>query len=159
MQNQISVFFIFILNGILIGVLFDLFRISRKSFKTPDLVTYIEDIIFGIITGILIIFTMVKFNQGEIRIYIFFGIILGNIFYLLVFSNIFIKISCIIIEYIKKMVYIIFIIPIKFVCRIIRKLFLKPIIFMCLNIKKILNSSISKKFLLKNKNIKKIVEK
>ena len=47
MQNQAFTFIIFILNGFIIGILFDIFRILRKSFKTPDSITYIEDIIFG----------------------------------------------------------------------------------------------------------------
>ena len=41
--NQANLFLIFTINGILIGLLFDIFRILRKSFKTPDIITYIED--------------------------------------------------------------------------------------------------------------------
>ena len=41
------------MNGVIIGILFDFFRILRKSFKTPDFVTYIEDVIFWILTGLL----------------------------------------------------------------------------------------------------------
>ena len=44
--SQANLFLIFTLDGILIGLLFDLFRILRKSFKTADVVTYIEDTIF-----------------------------------------------------------------------------------------------------------------
>ena len=43
-SNQAYLFLIFTINGILIGFLFDIFRILRKSFKTNDLITYIEDI-------------------------------------------------------------------------------------------------------------------
>ena len=34
--NQLYTLFVFILSGAVIGILFDLFRILRKSFKTPD---------------------------------------------------------------------------------------------------------------------------
>ena len=44
--NQLYVFTIFVLTGIVTGVLFDIFRIFRKSFKTPDWLTYFEDIVF-----------------------------------------------------------------------------------------------------------------
>lgn len=47
--NQAYLFLIFILNGLLIGILFDFFRILRKSFKTPDFITYIQDICFWIL--------------------------------------------------------------------------------------------------------------
>ena len=46
--NQAYLFFIFTMNGILIGLLFDFFRISRKVFKTNDVMTYIEDVLFWI---------------------------------------------------------------------------------------------------------------
>ena len=51
--NQAYLFCIFIINGIIIGILFDFFRILRKTFKTSDLITYIEDSMFWILTGII----------------------------------------------------------------------------------------------------------
>lgn len=135
MQNQVFIFVTFILNGILIGILFDLFRISRKSFKTPDFITYIEDICFGIISGLLLLYSIIKFNNGELRIYLFLGVIIGIIFYLLMFSKIFIKIMVAIILFIKKIIYFIIIIPMKFICNFLKKLLFKPIIFICINLK------------------------
>ena len=43
-QEQIFIFFFII--GIIIGILFDIFRVIRKSFKTPDTLTFIEDLLF-----------------------------------------------------------------------------------------------------------------
>ncbi len=51
--EQLYSFAIFILVGFLIGLLFDIFRISRKTFKTSDLVTSIEDVLFWILTRII----------------------------------------------------------------------------------------------------------
>ena len=65
MQNQAYAFIVFILNGFLIGLLFDIFRIFRKSFKTPDFITCLEDFIFWIITGLLLLYSIFKFNNGE----------------------------------------------------------------------------------------------
>ena len=47
--NQAYLFLIFIINGIIIGVLFDFFRILRKTIKTKDAITYIQDILFWIL--------------------------------------------------------------------------------------------------------------
>ncbi|MDR0979226.1 MAG: spore cortex biosynthesis protein YabQ [Lachnospiraceae bacterium] len=79
-NNQLYLFFIFVLTGLLIGILFDVFRILRKSFKTPDGITYIEDVLFWIISGILVLFTVLKFNNGEFRNYIFIRTIFRNKF-------------------------------------------------------------------------------
>ena len=46
MSNEFNVFLSFVLIGLIIGFLFDFFRILSRSYKTPDVVTIIEDIIF-----------------------------------------------------------------------------------------------------------------
>ena len=79
--NQGYLFLIFIINGIIIGLLFDFFRILRKSFKTKDTITYIEDILFWILTGVVILYSIFTFNNGEIRLFMFLAIILGIILY------------------------------------------------------------------------------
>lgn len=73
-MNQAQLFYIFSLTGILLGLLFDIFRILRKSFKTSDWVTYIEDSLFLILAGLLLFYTIYKFNNGEIRSYVMLGI-------------------------------------------------------------------------------------
>ena len=86
-MNQMYLFFIFIANGILIGILFDFFRILRKSFKTSDIITYLEDFLFWILTGCSIIYFMFAFNNGEIRLFMFLGIIIGIAVYMLIELN------------------------------------------------------------------------
>lgn len=134
MQNQAYIFAIFILNGFLIGLLFDIFRIIRKSFKTPDFFTYIHDITFWIISGIIIMYSIFKFNNGELRLFIFLGIGLGLALYLLVFSKIFIKISVKLIFIFKKIFNIVFIIPIKFIIKVFIKIIIHPIRWLYLKI-------------------------
>ncbi|MCI9016084.1 MAG: spore cortex biosynthesis protein YabQ [Clostridia bacterium] len=99
--NQAYLFLLFTINGALIGFLFDVFRILRKSFKTCDTITYIQDIIFWITSGILTLYFIFIFSNGEIRLYMFIGIILGSIIYLLTISRFFIKISVKIIQILK----------------------------------------------------------
>ncbi len=106
--NQAYLFLIFILNGILIGVTFDAFRILRKSFNTPNFVTYIEDTLFWIISAIIVMYSLFIFNNGQFRAYIFVGILLGIATYMLFFSKIVIKISVKIIETIKSIIMFIF---------------------------------------------------
>ena len=102
--NQAYLFLIFILNGILIGLLFDFFRILRKSFKTKDIITYIQDIIFWILTGFIILYSTFTFNNGEIRIFMFIAILLGIIFYMTLISSYVIKINVTIINFIKNII-------------------------------------------------------
>ena len=137
--NQAYLFLIFTINGIVIGLLFDFFRILRKSFKTKDFVTYLEDIIFWILTGTILLYSIFIFNNGEIRLYMFLGIFLGISFYMLLISNYVIKINVAIILFIKKIIkqiIHIFIIPLRFIKKIFVKIFFKPISFITINIRK-----------------------
>lgn len=128
MENQAYIFLIFILNGFLIGLLFDIFRILRKSFKTKDFLTYIQDFLFWILAGIIILYSLFKFNNGEIRGYVFLGIFIGVITYLFLFSKYFIKVNLKIIEIIKTILKFCFIIPIKHFFKFLKKNVFIPII-------------------------------
>lgn len=106
-ENQAYLFLVFSLTGIFIGCLFDFFRILRKLFKTSNLITYIEDILFWILTGIIILYVIWYFNDGEIRLYLLLGLIMGIIIYILTISNIFLKIVFNILYKIKKILTLI----------------------------------------------------
>ena len=101
-QNQAYLFLVFSLTGVAIGVLFDIFRILRKSIKTPNIIIYIEDILFWILAGLLILYNIWYFNDGEIRVYMFLGIIIGLLLYMSKLSNIIIKIFSKILQTIIK---------------------------------------------------------
>lgn len=158
--NQAYIFFIFIVNGIIIGLLFDFFRILRRSFKTNNIITYIEDILFWILTGIILLYSIFIFNNGEIRLYLFLGVMLGIIVYMLTISTFIININVKIIKFLKNIIYkIIHIIstPFKFFYNMMRKIFFKPILFFIINFRKI-STNIYHIFPKKIKNNKNIVK-
>lgn len=145
--NQAYLFYIFILTGILIGLLFDFFRILRKSFKTSDLVTLLQDIFFLVLAGILFAYTLFKFNNGEIRSYVFLGIALGLTIYLVLFSKTFIKVNVKVIAFIKRIVLNLFkiiLVPVKMILNFIRRILFKPISFIFINIRKSVKTGINK---------------
>lgn len=143
---------IFILSGVIIGVFFDFFRILRRSFKTSDIITYIEDILFWIITGLFLLFVLFKINDGQIRFYNIIGLAIGVILYIIFVSKIFINISVKIITLLKNIiikVLNIILYPIKIVFKLFRKI-LKPISFFVINIKNI-TINFGKKSIIKSK--------
>lgn len=111
-QEQIFIFFFII--GIIIGFIFDIFRVIRKSFKTTDFITLIEDIIFLLISSILIIGSIIKINGGEVRFYLFLGIFLGGLIYSLTISNLYVIIFYEFVKICKKIFKIPFLCIIKF---------------------------------------------
>ena len=142
-MNEIYIFAIFILNGALIGILFDVFRILRKSFKTPDILTNIEDIFFILISGIIILYTIFRLNNGQIRIYMLIALILGITLYITFISKYFIKLNVNIIKFIKlilKKILNILFFPFKYII----KATMKPISFIFINIQKNIKNAIIK---------------
>lgn len=118
----------FLLIGIFIGIIFDFFRSLRKKVKTSDSLTYIQDTIFFIISGILILYSMYKFNSGEVRLYIFIGILLGILLYFCILSKYVMRIFVIVIEILERILNKIFspiIIIINFLLKISKRIFNK----------------------------------
>lgn len=154
--NQAYLFLIFIINGIIIGLLFDFFRILRKTIKTKDIITYLEDLLFWILTGTIILYSIFTFNNGKIRLYMFFAILIGVITYMVVASKYVIKINVAIINTLKnilsKIVHFISI-PFIFIFQIVKKILMRPVLFCIINIRNIFTKS-AKKALRFQKNIK-----
>lgn len=117
-QDQAYLFIVFSLTGVVIGILFDFFRILRRSFKTSNIITYVEDVLFWILTGVLILYNIWYFNNGEIRIYMFLGIIMGLLIYMLTLSNIIVSLF----SKILKMLIKILEIPFKTIISIFHKI-------------------------------------
>lgn len=132
--EQLINFFYFIATGVFLSIIFDIFRILRRTIKTSDIITNIEDIIFGIITGVIILMSIFLFNNGELRLYIFIGISIGISLYMIFISKYFIKINVAIINFIKKTVILI-LKPFKILMLFIKRIFLRPISFIVINIK------------------------
>ena len=117
-QDQAYLFIVFSLTGVVIGILFDFFRILRRIFKTSNIITYVEDVLFWILTGVLILYNIWYFNNGEIRIYMFLGIIMGLLIYMLTLSNIIVSLF----SKILKMLIRILEIPFKTIISIFHKI-------------------------------------
>lgn len=117
LSGQLGIFLMCIAGGIIISLLYDIFRALRKSIKTADIVTYIEDIIFWILVGGFLIYLIFILNDGNIRFFIFVGLILGGILYHFTLSKFFMKITVKIFTFLKK----ILLAPIRLIFKLNKK--------------------------------------
>ena len=92
----------FFVIGIIIGLIFDFFRVIRKTFKVPDYITFIQDILFFILSGSIIIYGIIMLNSGEIRLFLFIAIFFGMLIYFLTISNLYVIILYEIVNLCKK---------------------------------------------------------
>lgn len=107
-MNQLKILTIFAISGITISILFDIFRIRRKVLKAPNLLTYFEDILFWIISAIILLYTVMKYTTGELRIYMFVGLFIGILIYFKFFSKLIVKFFSSIIKFIIAIIVKIF---------------------------------------------------
>ena len=127
----------------LLTFIYDIFRIKRKAFKTNNLVTYLEDILYWIIAA-GVMFGIVYFsNDGEIRGFLFLGIFLGAIIYILLLSKIIMSVTlkCIrILKRISRLIWKIVVCPFNIIFKVIlipAKFFNKIVLKLLLNTKRI----------------------
>lgn len=84
-----AIFIYSIVIGIILGVVYDVFRIQRITMESDnkyftvirDIIIFIEDIIFAIISAIFIAIMIFYVNNGQIRWFALFGTSIGFIIY------------------------------------------------------------------------------
>lgn len=102
--SQGKIFCAFLILGILTGFIFDFFRALRKTIKTNNILTYVEDITFFIIIGAIFLRSIIVFSDGELRFYIFIAIFSGIIIYILTIGNLCVIIFKVILDVLKKII-------------------------------------------------------
>jgi len=121
-STQAYIFLCSVAGGMAIALIYDMFRISRKAIRTINLLIYFEDLLYWLIVAV-VMFTMVYYsNEGELRSYIFIGVIIGAILYMLLFSRIIISSSMMIINVVRKIfktIFLVLIFPFKILLKIL----------------------------------------
>lgn len=156
-NSQAMLFLLFALDGVIIGVIFDFFRILRRSFSTGNILTALEDILFWIFVGIILLYSIFVYNNGAIRGYMFLGVFCGATIYMITLSKIFIKINVYILNFIKKIlirIIKIFSVPIKIISSIFINIVVKPTKILLIKLQHILGEYVEKLLILFKNNKK-----
>ncbi|MEG1797721.1 MAG: spore cortex biosynthesis protein YabQ [Clostridium sp.] len=91
MPQQVNLFVFSLLSGILIGVLFDIYRTIRGFESLNKLISAIEDVLFWILTGIVIFIFMMYTSYAYMSFNVFVYIGIGLFLYLKAISKFFVK--------------------------------------------------------------------
>lgn len=84
--------------------IYDVFRIKRKTVRTRSISIYIEDFIYWIIVAVVMFGVVYYSNDGELRGYIFIGVLIGVVLYILLLSKLVVKVSVFAIQLTVKLV-------------------------------------------------------
>jgi spore cortex biosynthesis protein YabQ len=91
---QLENFLITILSGMLVGLLFDGYRVLRGIINPRVIITDIGDLIFWLVATLLVFGTLLFVNWGEVRLYVFVGLTIGFALYVRMFSKPIIFVLC-----------------------------------------------------------------
>lgn len=122
---QLYVFLAAFYGGIVIGFMYDIYKIYRSMLKTKKFIAAIQDVLFWIAISIIVIFVLVYSNDGKVRGYSLIGFILGSLIYNLLLSRIVVRTIKGFLNYIKKILYSIYK-KIKRVCELLYKIIVYP---------------------------------
>ena len=77
LTGQILAFVITIVTGILLGLLFDCYRVLRGTFNPKAAVTWLTDLLYWLVATAVVFVALVLSNWGELRFYVVIGILSG----------------------------------------------------------------------------------
>ena len=63
--------------GVVLSVVYDIFRIIRVAFGGKKTAVFIEDLIFSLVALVLTFVFVIAFNNGELRFFVLIGELLG----------------------------------------------------------------------------------
>ncbi len=134
-QTQIQAFLLSLAIGVVIGVLYDLFRILRLCFTDHKAVVVIQDILFWSVSAVLSFLFVFVVNNGAFRGYLAFGELLGFALYYFTLGALIYRVSGWVVKGIKavfrwllkcflfpfKKLYLVFSPKIRSVCKSTKK--------------------------------------
>lgn len=85
--TQMIIFAFSCMLGVVLGILYDVFRIIRMVINSKSVAIFIGDIVYFVISGIITFVFVLKLNGGESRFYILAGEGIGWIAYHLTLGN------------------------------------------------------------------------
>ena len=128
-SNQVNVFFIYVLSGLICGTFFDVQRLLRRMFSAGSTRTLVEDFVFAVFSVFMTIVPGFIYNNGEMRYYQIVGILCGGTLYAAALSRVVMKILSFLFRLVEKIIVkpvvkicLLLTIPVKWIIRRIKKL-------------------------------------
>ncbi len=104
MSQQAAVFLGALLLGVVLGCLYDFFRITRLAFVLPSLVVLVEDLLFFLFSSVILFSYLLRVSDGQVRVFILLGAVLGWAGYYFTLGRVVMAFSGAIIQFVKKVI-------------------------------------------------------
>jgi len=81
LSGQIATFLITALTGAVLGLLFDCYRVLRTKLRFHPVITAGTDLIYWLVATVIVFIALLLGNWGELRLYVFIGLLGGALAY------------------------------------------------------------------------------
>ncbi|WP_432404963.1 spore cortex biosynthesis protein YabQ [Wukongibacter sp. M2B1] len=102
---QLYIFLATFYGGVVIGFMYDIYKIYRAILKPNRFIAIIQDILFWIVISGVAVYVLVYSNDGQLRGYSLLGFMVGALIYNLLLSRIVVKAITIVLKTIKEAMY------------------------------------------------------
>ncbi|HWR43501.1 spore cortex biosynthesis protein YabQ [Sporomusa sp.] len=102
-STQVNTFLLIAATGILLGVLFDTYRVLRGYFRPPWLITSVADLLYWLVAAGIAFLALILGNWGELRFYVFIAMITGVAAYYRLASRHFLKLIIMVFKLIGRL--------------------------------------------------------
>ncbi|WP_461246094.1 spore cortex biosynthesis protein YabQ [Treponema sp. R6D11] len=120
--HQGVAFFMSVIVGVLIGFIFDIFKLFRKGYDVNKKGTIVADILFAAIVLYLIFSSFLSINNGILRLYEFIALAIGALLYRFFLAKLLVFVLILIIKFFYKLSRII-LFPAIVILRFFRPIF------------------------------------
>jgi spore cortex biosynthesis protein YabQ len=102
--GQFETFIITVITGVVMGALFDFYRILRGVFRPRWMLTSLADLLYWLLSTVLVFVALLLGNWGEVRFYVFFGLFTGIVGYYKLCSRLTMRILIWLIRFVVRVV-------------------------------------------------------
>lgn len=86
-SGEARTFLSIMLTGAALGCIFDIYRVTRNTFKLRNAGTMAADILYWMLAVAIVFSVLVAVNWGQIRFYVFIALVVGAVIYFRYFSR------------------------------------------------------------------------
>ena len=128
MSGQAASFLGALALGGVLGLIYDVFRISRLAFRLPAALIAAEDILFYLISGVVLFSYLMEASSGEVRGFILIGAFLGWLLYYFTAGRLVMALSGKLIAAFKKIIRLV-LLPVIWILQFLQKIGRKAAFF------------------------------
>jgi len=104
LNDQLLTFLYSLILGVMLGIFYDIIKSQRLVHRPSNLIIFVADIFFWIVSALVVFLFFLSRTNGEIRGYVLFSLGGGFLLWRITLSRFFLKIICFVLGYIKRVI-------------------------------------------------------